>query len=220
MDSSTTEYYFLSDASLQSSLLSEKLEAIINATIQNVTFDGFIQKINSLEKNDDIVAIIDQNCFTDKQLIEYVSAIEHNEITSREILINADKSTRVEYLVKLPSVIGLFYQSDSLELMTIGMEKIMAGDLWFSRQMANDFIQLFRKQKVYTSNIIVDLTSREKEIMSLLSLGASNNEIATALVVSENTVKTHLHNVFKKIKVRNRLQAVMWAKGQAFSQTS
>lgn len=217
MNGNSAQYYFVSDSSLQSSLLTEKLEVIINTTIHNVTFSELIQQISVLERRSDIVVIIDQNCFSDKQLVEYVLTIENKSLNSKEILINAQKSTSVEELVKLPCAIGLFYQSDNLELMTVGMKKIINGDLWFSRQVANDFIQLFRKQKVYTSNIITDLTGREKEIMNLLSLGASNNEIAEELKVSENTVKTHLHNVFKKIKVRNRLQAVMWTKGQTFS---
>ncbi|MEA7595362.1 LuxR C-terminal-related transcriptional regulator, partial [Salmonella enterica subsp. enterica serovar Virginia] len=41
--------------------------------------------------------------------------------------------------------------------------------------------------------------------------GASNNEIARSLFISENTVKTHLYNLFKKIAVKNRTQAVSWA---------
>lgn len=48
--------------------------------------------------------------------------------------------------------------------------------------------------------------------------GASNIDIANALFVSENTVKTHLYNVFKKINVKNRLQAMMWAKGYDFKE--
>ncbi|HCH5920402.1 helix-turn-helix transcriptional regulator, partial [Vibrio parahaemolyticus] len=42
--------------------------------------------------------------------------------------------------------------------------------------------------------------------------GASNQQIAEQLFVSENTVKTHLHNIFKKIDVKNRVQALIWAK--------
>jgi ATP/maltotriose-dependent transcriptional regulator MalT len=42
--------------------------------------------------------------------------------------------------------------------------------------------------------------------------GASNTEIADTLFVSEHTIKSHLYNVFKKLNVKNRLQAVSWAK--------
>ena len=48
--------------------------------------------------------------------------------------------------------------------------------------------------------------------MRCLMTGASNSEIASSLFVSEHTIKSHLYNVFKKINVRNRLQAVRWAK--------
>ena len=57
----------------------------------------------------------------------------------------------------------------------------------------------------------IPLTSREKEILKLVSQGASNKEIADTLVVKEVTVKTHLNSVFKKLKVSSRTQAVLKA---------
>ncbi len=53
------------------------------------------------------------------------------------------------------------------------------------------------------------LTVREKEILALVAKGASNKEIAMELVVREITVKTHLYNIFKKLKVTNRTQAAL-----------
>jgi LuxR family transcriptional regulator of csgAB operon len=61
-------------------------------------------------------------------------------------------------------------------------------------------------------SVDANLTKREQEIIKLLGSGASNVEIAEKLFVSENTVKTHLHNVFKKIHAKNRLQALIWAR--------
>jgi LuxR family transcriptional regulator of csgAB operon len=55
------------------------------------------------------------------------------------------------------------------------------------------------------------LTSRQTEILAQVAVGASNDEIADRLSVSPHTVKTHLYNIFKKIKVTNRLQAALWA---------
>ena len=58
---------------------------------------------------------------------------------------------------------------------------------------------------------IEPLTSREKEILKMVSQGASNNDIAEKLYVREVTVKTHLNSIFKKLKVKNRTQAVLLA---------
>ena len=55
------------------------------------------------------------------------------------------------------------------------------------------------------------LTVREREIMSLVAEGDSNKKIAEKLFLSELTVKTHLKNIFKKMNVSNRTQAILTA---------
>ncbi len=60
-----------------------------------------------------------------------------------------------------------------------------------------------------------ELTLREKEILNSLTQGHSNNQIAVALGISVNTVKTHLKHIFKKLDVENRTAAVT-----AFLQTN
>ena len=56
-----------------------------------------------------------------------------------------------------------------------------------------------------------NLTPREVEILDVLASGAKNEEIANRLFISPHTVKTHLYNIYKKIHVGDRLQAVLWA---------
>lgn len=55
------------------------------------------------------------------------------------------------------------------------------------------------------------LTEREKEVLSLVAQGKSNQEIADKLFVRDVTVKTHLNAIFKKLKVKSRTQAVLLA---------
>jgi two-component system, NarL family, response regulator LiaR len=55
------------------------------------------------------------------------------------------------------------------------------------------------------------LTDREAEVLALLATGLSNREIAATLYLSENTVRTHLKSVFRKLGVTNRSRAVAWA---------
>lgn len=55
-----------------------------------------------------------------------------------------------------------------------------------------------------------DLTSREWEVLSHLSRGLTNTEIALQLGVSENTVGFHLKNIYSKINVNNRTEAAVW----------
>jgi DNA-binding NarL/FixJ family response regulator len=56
-----------------------------------------------------------------------------------------------------------------------------------------------------------DLTEQEVRILKLMAEGMSNSEVAEALSVSRNTVKTHVHNIFAKLGVTDRTQAVILA---------
>lgn len=60
-------------------------------------------------------------------------------------------------------------------------------------------------------NKLVKLSSREKEILYNLCLGKSNKEIGQHLFISESTVKNHVRNIFKKLNVNNRTQAITTA---------
>jgi DNA-binding CsgD family transcriptional regulator len=59
------------------------------------------------------------------------------------------------------------------------------------------------------------LTPRECEILALLASGQSNKEMARALGISPNTVKTHIARVFEKLAVQNRIQAIEEARSLA-----
>ena len=71
---------------------------------------------------------------------------------------------------------------------------------------------LIKTEKSLNKDVNIDaLTPKEKEVLTLVAKGASNQEIADKLCVRDVTVKTHLNSVFKKLKVTNRTQAVLLA---------
>ena len=69
-----------------------------------------------------------------------------------------------------------------------------------------------KTEKTLNKDVSIDaLTPKEKEVLSYVAKGASNQEIADKLCVRDVTVKTHLNSIFKKLKVSNRTQAVLLA---------
>jgi DNA-binding NarL/FixJ family response regulator len=56
-----------------------------------------------------------------------------------------------------------------------------------------------------------ELSQREREVVSLVASGYRNKEIANKLFISEQTVKTHLSNIFQKLEISDRLELALYA---------
>lgn len=203
----------VTENSLQSSLLKDALEKALNVSIDILAVGNL--NVSTLSKGRTIgdIIIIDMSVFTLDREEEYLLCRNQFFEKTPEVLINCDKSCQYSDLASWNNLVGVFYNIDDIHLLTQGIGKILHGELWLSRKLAQEYILHYRKRKsVRTSVSYSKLTKREQQIIKLLGSGNSNVEIAEQLFVSENTVKTHLHNVFKKIHAKNRLQALIWAK--------
>ncbi|KPL78816.1 hypothetical protein ADN00_06240 [Ornatilinea apprima] len=63
-----------------------------------------------------------------------------------------------------------------------------------------------------TANLVEPLSTRELEVLALINRGLSNPEIAAELVVAPSTIKTHINNLYGKLGVQNRVQAIQRAR--------
>lgn len=201
----------ISDVSMQSKLLKDSLEKGLPIQVNIVSSEA----LNAYELNGkriDELVLIDFHYLDDGKFDAYNTAKMQSDATIKEIVFNCPNDAPSSQLFKWRNLVGVFYIDDDISLLLKGMEKIMNDEMWLSRKVAQDYIEHFRcANTVTTSQAYANLTKREKEIMKLLGHGASNVQIADELFVSENTVKTHLHNIFKKINAKNRLQALLWA---------
>ncbi|MGO2509945.1 MAG: LuxR C-terminal-related transcriptional regulator [Vibrio hibernica] len=210
---------FVTSTSLQTSLLKDNLQMNCSLSIDKHCFNTFFDKIKK-QQHKTHLTIIDLDYFTNEDTSKYLNLMEELKIINYEVLLNVDMDVKPESIVRFPRVQGIFYRSDTIDTINVGIQRMLEGEMWFSRNMSQHMIEFYRKQEIYVSKAVTNLTTREEQILKLLLMGASNGQIAEKLFVSENTVKTHLHNVFKKIKVKNRLQALMWAKSQQLARSS
>lgn len=126
-------------------------------------------------------------------------------------LINAQPHGPHEQLAEWPQLKGIFYANTSQPHLLQGLRELLNDGHWLPRKVMESLLARYRRAPK-RSTLLDKLTRREREILQQLLEGATNQDIAATLYVSEHTVKSHLYNVFKKIGVSNRLQACNWAK--------
>jgi len=91
------------------------------------------------------------------------------------------------------------------------VKAVAAGEAIFGAPIATRIIDYFSAPKS-RQQILPDLTNREREVLELVANGMSNKEIAQKLVISPKTVRNHVHNIFTKLHVNSRFQAIMLAR--------
>ncbi len=94
------------------------------------------------------------------------------------------------------------------------LESISLGEAPLSGVIAAKILKEFSQPRFKSPEaleIVEDLTTREIDILQLVVEGMTNKEIASALNISENTVKIHLRNILEKLHLQNRIQAAVYA---------
>ena len=87
---------------------------------------------------------------------------------------------------------------------------VAAGYLPIERALA-ERLALTLPQLDFRAQAATQLTRREREVFLLIARGMSNAEIATTLTVASSTVKSHVQDIFRKLGLRDRVQAVIYA---------
>ncbi len=129
-------------------------------------------------------------------------------------LFGVDPHAGIEQDAISAGVKGFFYKTDGMALFVKGIRTLVAGELWIPRQVFTRYVfeDFPRTMEPQRDDPWENLTGREREILRMLNTGLKNEEIADRLYISTNTVRTHLHNIFKKIRVGSRLQASVWVR--------
>jgi DNA-binding NarL/FixJ family response regulator len=109
-------------------------------------------------------------------------------------------STELAFQAMGLGVRGILRKTLPTDLLSKCLEKVQEGELWFEKALTDSFLSAKR----------IALTRREGQLVSLLSQGLKNKEIATALLISEGTVKVYLSRLFQKLGVKDRFELALY----------
>ena len=91
------------------------------------------------------------------------------------------------------------------------VRKVHAGEQWLEKRSIGRVIDKLLQREAGAREIAGVLTPREIEIVRMVARGLRNKEIAVGLAINEGTVKTHLHNIYEKLRVDGRVALTLYA---------
>ena len=145
-----------------------------------------------------------------------LQAIQQFNKKSRVIILTAseDKNEFVQAM-KL-GCSGIVLKQTAPELIVKSIRKVHAGEIWLDSHTTAAVMRQFSSPGdviggAGKSRERSPLSQREREIVGLVAQGYKNKEMAEKMFISEQTVKNHLHNIFDKLGVSDRLELALYA---------
>lgn len=130
-----------------------------------------------------------------------------------DLIFRAMKIGAKGYILKTMASAQLIYAID----------EVANGKIYLPATLSSRFFEYFQKSFKEETQAVSDeenllnyLTQREEEVLDLLTQGITYKGVAQKLFISETTVKTHVNNIFQKLQVNDRTQAVLYALNNGF----
>ncbi len=199
--------FIIGRPSLQNRLLARLIDERLDVFCQVCAIEG----IADLPVTANGLALLDLEGCTDDDTVNALKILSSSTCCRSIAGINVDESAQFERYVAWPELKGIFFRETSEDNLLKGIQAIFDDECWLPRRMLTAYLERTRNHRHAPSSAGVVLTPKEIATLKLLAGGNSNGHIALQLHVSPHTVKTHIYNVFRKINVSNRVQAVHWA---------
>jgi len=148
----------------------------------------------------------------EKDGLGVLEEVNFDSTPTRVIVLTAAEDDRDVVRAMRLGARGVVLKQSASDLLVKAIHKVFDGEIWLDNRMTAEVIDAFKKSAEAGQRREKPLLSdREKEIVQLVAQGFRNREIGEKLFISEQTVKNHLHNIFDKLGVSDRLELALYA---------
>jgi len=148
----------------------------------------------------------------DKDGLAVLEEVNFDSMATHVIVLTATEDDRDVIRAMRLGARGVVLKQSATDLLVKSIHKVFGGEIWLDQRMTAEVMKAFAKSSEAGPRREKPLLSdREKEIVQLVAQGFRNKEIGEKLFISEQTVKNHLHNIFDKLGVSDRLELALYA---------
>jgi DNA-binding NarL/FixJ family response regulator len=172
------------------------------------------------------VLVLDVN-LPDQNGLEITRQLRDQGTSTAILILTAHDDAELVFSLLENGAIGYVLKDEALEILPGAVRAAARGDSWLSPTVASQVVQravqgegLSPKEAEKTSFIDTPLTPREMDIIKLIAQGLDNSAIAKSLVVTKRTVQNHVSNIYSKLGVTSRTEAMLYAIRSGWVQVS
>jgi two-component system nitrate/nitrite response regulator NarL len=148
----------------------------------------------------------------DKGGLDVLREVNFDSLPTRVIVLTAAEDDRGVIRAMRLGARGVVLKQSASDLLLKSIRQVHDGEIWLDNRTTAEVIDAFKKSAESGQRREKPLLSdREKEVVQLVAQGFHNREIGEKLLISEQTVKNHLHNIFEKLGVSDRLELALYA---------
>jgi len=140
-----------------------------------------------------------------------LEALGDKNKATRVIVLTASEDEAAVVQAMRMGTAGIVLKQTATDLLIKSIRKVYDGEIWLDSRMTTAVMKEFSAPAPVHEPIKTVLSAREREVVALVCQGFRNKEIAEKMFISEQTVKNHLHNIFDKLGVSDRLELALYA---------
>lgn len=178
--------------------------------------------MNLIKKYHPDVVIMDMN-MPEKNGLEAIQEIEKMNLGVRVLVLSGYDDSDLIFRAMKVGAKGYVLKTMASAQLIYALEEVADGKVYLPSSLTSRFFEYFQQQvieekteTVQEDNYLSFLTAREEEVLDLLCQGVTYKGVAEKLFISDTTVKTHVNNIFQKLQVNDRTQAVLYAINNGF----
>lgn len=147
--------------------------------------------------------------------IECARAIKAQQPDVRILILSAHDDDRYVFPLLQAGASGYLLKTSSAAELAQAIRTVHAGETALAPRIASKMVDRLSRRQLYRSAEMAEgLTEREVEILQVVAQGKSNREVGELLSISPHTVQVHLRNIYGKLGVNTRTEAVAYAVSQ------
>ena len=179
--------------------------------------------LNLIKKYQPEIVLLDMN-MPEKDGLQGILDIEKLELGTKVLALSGYDDADLIFRAMKIGAKGYVLKTMASAQLIYAIEEVLNGKIYLPLALSSRFFEYYQqsfieetsKQESEEENLLSYLTQREEEVLKLLTQGITYKGVANKLFISETTVKTHVNNIFQKLQVNDRTQAVLYAINNGF----